>query len=260
MLSHHSSARPTCARLFSYPIRTPVCDVIRVIRGISRLWHILVFVARIEDRGGIRILGWWKESICVSKFWIVQLENDLLSLYWKYFFFLKISRDKRGINDRVFDDSSTSLFVPSHEILACVRSLLREGGGGDGFLSIAKSAPGTGCWLCNMNADRGGGVRKTVCAARREKRTERGVRSSLRGWLLSSLYHITIPNVSRGLCETFLSFFFFIFYYLRYTRLYMYYTARCKSNIFQLENIALFTIQFIFASEKKVTKVNLETK
>lgn len=176
MLSHHSSARPTCARLFSYPIRTPVCDVIRVIRGISRLWHILVFVARIEDRGGIRILGWWKESICVSKFWIVQLENDLLSLYWKYFFFLKISRDKRGINDRVFDDSSTSLFVPSHEILACVRSLLREGGGGDGFLSIAKSAPGTGCWLCNMNADRGGGVRKTVCAARREKRTETSAR------------------------------------------------------------------------------------
>lgn len=42
---------------------------------------------------------------------------------------------------------------------------------------------------------------------------ERGVRSSLRGWL-SSLYHITIPNVSPGLCEIF-CFFFFILYYLR---------------------------------------------
>lgn len=63
-------------------------------------------------------------------------------------------------------------------LLACVRSLLREGGG-DGFLGIAKSAPGTGCcWLCNMNVeeDRRGGVRKTVCAARREKRRETSAR------------------------------------------------------------------------------------
>ena len=47
------------------------------------------------------------------------------------------------------------------------------------------------------------------CVARRKKDDERGVRSSLRGWL-SSLYHITIPNVSPGLCETFIFFSSFI--------------------------------------------------
>lgn len=147
-------------------------------------------------------------------------------------------------------------------LLACVRSLLREGGG-DGFLGIAKSAPGTGCcWLCNMNVeeDRRGGVRKTVCAARREKRRETSARCPVKS---QGVVVVLVPYYDSQCFSwplrnfSFFSFFlFFILYYLRYTRLYIctYYTARCKSNIFQLENIALFTTQFIFASEKKVTQ------
>lgn len=147
-------------------------------------------------------------------------------------------------------------------LLACVRSLLRDGGG-DGFLGIAKSAPGTGCcWLCNMNVeeDRRGGVRKTVCAARREKRRETSARCPVKS---QGVVVVLVPYYDSQCFSwplrnfSFFSFFlFFILYYLRYTRLYIYtyYTARCKSNIFQLENIALFTTQFIFASEKKVTQ------
>lgn len=102
-------------------------------------------------------------------------------------------------------------FVPSHEILfsRVCGPLLRERE--TGF--TAKSAPGTGCWLCNMNVEDCRRARKAVQQGEKKDGDERGVRSSLRGWL-SSLYHITIPNVSPGLCETF-CFFFFILYYLR---------------------------------------------
>lgn len=139
--------------------------------------------------------------------------------------FLEISRDKRGINDRAFD-SSTSLFVPSHEILfsRVCGPLLREREREretTGF--TAKSASGTGCWLCNMNVE---DCRGKLCSKEKKGRRARcpvksqGVVVVLVPYYDSECFSWPLRNF----------YFFFILYYLQVQ-------LNAKVTISRFENI-----------------------
>lgn len=176
------------------------------------------------------------------------MKRYLLPLYWKYIFFPEISRDKWGINDRAFDDSSTSLFVPSHEILfsRVCGPLLRERE--TGF--TAKSAPGTGCWLCNMNVEDCRGARKAVQQG--EKRTETSAVSG---------------QVSGGGCRpcTILRFRMFL---LAFAKLFFFSfssfiiseytcTARCKSNNLSISEYRALHDPTYFRVNNKYCRTNI---
>lgn len=149
----HVCSAACCAS--SYPIRGGgggMCDAVRLIRGISGVAFSRWLLGskrreiRIPISGDFFLMEQslnFTEKIClrdkeeekrVSKFLdcAIKKRRYLLRLYWKYIF-SEISRDKWGINDRAFDDSSTSLFCPEsrNSLLTCVRSpITREG---DGF-------------------------------------------------------------------------------------------------------------------------------
>lgn len=166
------------------------------------------------------------------------MKRYLLLLYWKYIFFPEISRDKWGINDRAFDDSSTSLFVPSHEILfsRVCGPLLRERE--TGF--TAKSAPGTGCWLCNMNVEDCRGARKAVQQG--EKRTET---SAVSGQVSGGGCRPCTILRFRMFLLAFAKLFFFLFHPLLSPSIHVQLDA--KVTISRFQNTALFTTQPIFA-------------